>query len=330
MRRLLVVIISALLLSGCEVDFASPMHGINTTPHVTLLDKDISHSDTTKQIDYLTETPPENAVIRFAPDGYLSNADWFWHGTPVFAPDGQVMYWSAYQRQTDEIKTYYTVKKDGAWTEEQPLIIDGVDGTLGCPIFVDGSDEAYIVGMDYFDMTYYHVRRTEAGWKNPIALEIEVPEGMILGIKFSVAKNRNIYYSLWSEDQSKGYQIYMSRYQDGQYSEPIFLPGINGDSKANGSPEVAPDESYILFESVRDEGYGMHDLYVSFRNDLGEWEEPINLGSRVNSPNEDGAAYITPEGEYLFFTTAKRSDQGYNPYWIRLDALDAMKREKAQ
>jgi len=45
-------------------------------------------------LKYLGQPTPGNVPIRFPPDSLLANDEWFWHGSPVFTPDGLEMYWT--------------------------------------------------------------------------------------------------------------------------------------------------------------------------------------------------------------------------------------------
>lgn len=71
--------------------------------------------------------------------------------------------------------------------------------------------------------------------------------------------------------------------------------------KWTAHPFIAPDESYIIWDSERADGYGDSDLYISFRNADGSWGAAINFGATINTEGEDGGGYVTPDGKYLFF-----------------------------
>ena len=67
-------------------------------------------------------------------------------------------------------------------------------------------------------------------------------------------------------------------------------------------PYIAPDESYLIWDSVRENGYGSADLYISFRHIDGSWGPAINMGKDINSELEDAYGSITPDGKYFFFS----------------------------
>jgi len=325
-------LVLSLLLSGCiaatttETTLSSAMTtSMNSTTTTTTTTTTISLTTTTTEelFDYLGENPPTGDEIRFDPYGYLANSTWFWHSAPVFSPDGTEMYWSKYFSAVDHIEIWYTRKVDGIWTAAIKLTIEGLEGDTNCPTFLSGDDGLYFV--NYFDgvFTIYRVTRTESGWGNPVALDLPIPEGMSIGWSFSFANNGNLYLSLSSIDGLIVYQIYVFYLNNGSYENPILIENQGTGLYGNGDVAIAPDENYMIFMSSRDTGFGYHDLYISFRTGAGTYSEPINLGNQINSSSEEGRAYITRDGQYLFYTTYKAGDWGYNSYWIRIDQLDA-------
>ena len=69
----------------------------------------------------------------------------------------------------------------------------------------------------------------------------------------------------------------------------------------------------------------MHDLWISFKNTDNTWMDPVNMGPAINSSTEDIAPYVTPDGNYLFFFTARQGDNGYNPYWVSTQIIEDLK-----
>ena len=86
-----------------------------------------------------------------------------------------------------------------------------------------------------------------------------------------------------------------------------------------GHPSIAPDESYIIFDSEREGGFGRADLWVSFRNVNGTWDEGINLGDKVNTPGNETIPHMTPDGKYLFYTSNR------DIYWVSTEFVDKLK-----
>ena len=66
-------------------------------------------------------------------------------------------------------------------------------------------------------------------------------------------------------------------------------------------PALSADGNYLVFSSDMPGGFGGMDLYIAERAD-GQWHDPVNLGSHINSKSHE----IFPawhEGGYLFFSS---------------------------
>ncbi len=156
------------------------------------------------------------------------------------------------------------------------------------------------------DWNIWHASRMAGGWSDPVPLGPPVNSA---GDEFypSVAAGGNLYFTAEDLPGSLGGEdIYMVPYRNGIYGDPVNLgPGVN-----SAAPEfnawVAPDESMLIFSSWgRDDGHGGGDLYISFRQADGTWQEARNMGPDVNSDRLDYCPLVTPDGRFLFFTSQR-------------------------
>jgi hypothetical protein len=97
--------------------------------------------------------------------------------------------------------------------------------------------------------------------------------------------------------------------------------GVNTDS-IDSHPFIAPDESYLIFNSRRVGGLGEADLYVCYRTKESLWSKAINL-TPLNSEYSDWCATISPDGEYLFFT--RNSTNGGDIYWVDAKIIEELR-----
>ena len=98
-----------------------------------------------------------------------------------------------------------------------------------------------------------------------------------------------------------GWDLYMSSPRNGAYGVPEKLPAPVNTEASEAGPFIAADGSYLLFQSNRPGGYGVMDLYITYRTKSGGWSEPVNLGEKINSPFSDWGPVVSPDGKYLFF-----------------------------
>jgi glyoxylase-like metal-dependent hydrolase (beta-lactamase superfamily II) len=106
-------------------------------------------------------------------------------------------------------------------------------------------------------------------------------------------------------------------FKDGGHGEPEWLGGGVNAPKPGAHGFIAPDESFIVFDSYQRPGGqgGEGDLWVCFRNNDGSWGEALNLGDDVNTPATNFCPSLSPDGKYLFFSTCR------DIYWVSAEVI---------
>ncbi|MBK6418330.1 MAG: RecX family transcriptional regulator [Ignavibacteria bacterium] len=89
--------------------------------------------------------------------------------------------------------------------------------------------------------------------------------------------------------------------------EPVNIPGLSSLGR-NFFAMMSDDRRTILLALERSDGMGGLDLYVSVR--CGEnWSAVINCGPMINTPAFEGAPWLAPDGETLYFASSGRDDR---------------------
>jgi WD40-like Beta Propeller Repeat len=57
----------------------------------------------------------------------------------------------------------------------------------------------------------------------------------------------------------------------------------------------------------RPDSLGGGDLYISYQKD-GKWTPARNLGPKINGPYLEISPYLSPDGQYFFFSSARKVD----------------------
>jgi hypothetical protein len=96
---------------------------------------------------------------------------------------------------------------------------------------------------------------------------------------------------------------YVDRMEGGGWSDPANLAAVNSDT-SEFYPSVT-DDGTLYFLSRREGGVGGSDVYRS-RLVNGQYQAPENLGPIVNSPGNEGDAFISPDESYLIFNSRGR------------------------
>lgn len=271
---------------------------------------------------YMGATPPGNTVVRFAPDASLrATSSWFYHGSPIFSPDGNEMYFVKYFTSDDHTEIWFTKRINDQWTVAQKASFSQ-GGFVNNPFFAGNDNDTLYFKSDMNGHWIHKVTRTTSGWSAPTSLAIPLPVGYTAGNDFCVVSDGSVYFS--ADSTATKCEIFISRYNAGTYSTPESLTAINTSGYNEWLGFVDPSETYMLFVSNRPGGSGMHDLYIS-RKIAGSWNTPVNLGVSINSTWEDSAPHITSDGNYLFFKTEKSGDLGYTPYWVNSSVLNSLR-----
>ncbi|MBW2173975.1 MAG: PD40 domain-containing protein [Deltaproteobacteria bacterium] len=90
---------------------------------------------------------------------------------------------------------------------------------------------------------------------------------------------------------------------DFTFGEPTNMgPVINGADK-DASLLITPDGLQMYFGSIREDGLGDFDLWMSTRTTKDDaWGEPVNLGESFNSPGTDLGPSLSADGLELYYS----------------------------
>ncbi len=106
----------------------------------------------------------------------------------------------------------------------------------------------------------------------------------------------------------KGGDLFESHFNKGRWGKLQKLPRA---LRSRGTQETSivftSDGNRVYFVSDRPGGFGGKDIWTSSRNERGRWNEPVNLGSAVNTEYDEESLYLAPDDVTLYF-----SSQGHN------------------
>lgn len=265
-------------------------------------------------IDYLGEKKPGLQAELFAPGIVSTGLNEF---NAMFSPDGNEFYFSIRNGWNQMIICF--VKKEGnKWSSPEIAPFSGKGYMDADPFFSkDGSTLFFCSsrpapGRDSSaDWNIWSVKRNAGGWSEPEYLSFNTPMNEMY---VSVSDNGKIYFHADYENTTgrldiNKTDIYCSRFDGKKYLPAEKIGGVSS-QYAEWDPFISPDESYIIFTSVRPGGLGSGDLYICFKNSDGSWGEVKNMGSKINSSSQDYCPSLSPDGKYFFFSSYKSKQAG--------------------
>ena len=255
---------------------------------------------------YLGQKPPGMVPELFAPDLLSVGGD---EANITFTPDGMeccYTLWTPgwYSESPFQQKfIFYSRMENDHWTEpkEFPFNPDRKDIY---PFFSPDGKRLYFASWRSGTQRLMFSEKSAGEWCEPKEV------GLQTSAFISVALNGNIYFIAQDQEIEGPYNyfIYVSYYMNGEYSFPQKLSDAINDEGCF-RPYIAPDESYIIFDREEsDHNIGNHDeedLYISFRDNNGEWTKAKNMGKGINTRYRDKRAFVSFDGKYLFFASSR-------------------------
>lgn len=96
----------------------------------------------------------------------------------------------------------------------------------------------------------------------------------------------------------------------GNWKEKEALPPNINTYDWQGNSTLNKEENVMIFESQdrpdlvgNKNGYDNIDLYISFKNEKGQWSKSTNLGSVINTPFSERGVYLHQDGKTLYFSS---------------------------
>ena len=253
----------------------------------------IASCNSKDSLTYLGQEPPGLVPELFAPD-IIKNE--FREAAAAFSPDAKEFY---FRRRGGEYEknTLFVIKNiDNQWVESE------VPPYAGEP-FVTQDGKTLFLGRKYREIT-------NTGWgelKDTKSLLDDEDRGIM---RLTVSVNGTYVF-----DDYKSDVLRTSTIKNGIRQEPQLLGEQINAGKWTAHPFIAPDESYLIWDSERDEGYGDNDLYISFRQEDDSWGKAINLGDKINTEHAEAYGSISPDGKYFFFHRSYGGDNA-DIYWV--------------
>lgn len=269
---------------------------------------------------YMGQDPPNLTPKIFAPNFISTEAYEF---GSIFNKKGTEFFYAVDVNGKNEIR--YSKRAGSMWSIPKVIITHPEFG-FNDPFLSNDEMRLYFISnrpIDSLnkkkDIDIWYVNRTRNGWS------------AFLNAGNKINSNKNEYYISFTNEKtmyfsSNGhnndktdYDIYYSKYYKGEFQEPQRLNDNINTPNYEADAFVAPDESYLIFCSIRNEGFGRGDLYISFKKSDGSWSKAKNMGDTINTMGYEYCPFVTKDGKYLFYTSNQ------DIYWVSTKIFNQFK-----
>lgn len=249
---------------------------------------------------------------------------------PSISADGSLL---IYSRMIDLQEDLYYSEYDGKeWSVGRPL--EGVNteqfNEAGHCISADGKTIVFTGcnrpdGMGSCDLYISYLRKGR--WTEPRNMGNPVNTAGWESQPSLSADGNTLFFA---SDRPGGYGFkdiwYSERSDAGKWSVPRNIMAPVNTTKNDGSPFIHPDNQTLYFMSDGLPGMGGTDLYISRKDEDGQWSMPQNLGYPINTTGNEGALVVNTLGNKAFFTAPKQKGaprvngmEDTDIYWFDLD-----------
>ncbi|MEC7754676.1 MAG: OmpA family protein [Bacteroidota bacterium] len=173
------------------------------------------------------------------------------------------------------------------------------------------------------DENIFFSQLTERGWTKPANISDQINTDRNEGTASISADGRTLVFTSCNRPDNIGScDLYVSYKQGQQWSAPELLNERVNSPEWDSQPSLTADGATLYFVSLRPGGMGKQDIWMSRKED-GEWQQAVNLGEDVNTPEDDCSPFIYLDGQTLIFSTKGRVGLGGYDLFKTLRLADA-------
>ena len=241
------------------------------------------------------QIPTDKALI-FA-EGIISTNDFEFAIT--FNPEMDELFFT--RRKPEGDNEVFTMKLvDGKWSNPETAFFKATKGWDFEPHIDPKGDKLYFGStrplndtIESSGMHQWYSKKNVNGWDKPIPLGEPFVNRFVMYL--TSTENEKLYFTSREEGaKHEDGSIFHSIKEGNQYTNVKNLAAkIDFSGKWIAHPYIAPDESYMIYDSQSNSKSSDCDLYISF-NENGTWTEPYNLGPEVNTDECEMTASVSP------------------------------------
>ncbi|WP_373492612.1 hypothetical protein [Aquiflexum sp.] len=251
----------------------------------------------------------------------------------ALSPNGDELFYTIQHPRTGFSIIIQSSKSGDEWTGPEVASFSDSYSDLEPAFSPDGkklffsSNRPKTDGAEITDMDIWYVEKETGTWGNPI--NVGSPVNSDKNEFFpSIAKNGNLYFTASREGGVGREDIFLCRFENGRYLEPVALDTAINSPMDEFNAFVDPDEEFLIFSAWgRKVDRGRGDLYISFKDSTDNWLPAKNLGDKINSKSLDYCPFVSFDGKYLFFTSDRMDTELFKNKFLDLknyrELLDA-------
>ena len=180
----------------------------------------------------------------------------------------------------------------------------------------DGNTMVFITELKFYDAIHLS-KKIDGKWTPPEVLNPQVgSDGDFYPTSLSY-DGKELYMVRHAEGND---DLYVSTLGESFWSKAIPLNSYINTRAHETHASLSKDGNTLYFTSARRGGTGNLDIYRSERKPGGDWGEAVNLGTVINTPEDEDAPFLCTDGNRLIFCSKGHFNMGgYDIFYSDLE-----------
>ncbi len=106
------------------------------------------------------------------------------------------------------------------------------------------------------------------------------------------------------------------RNKNNEWTEPQNIGLTINTEFWESNPSLSPDKKDLYFSSDRPGGFGGKDIWVSHKTNKGNWGKPENMGSIINTKEDETCPFIHADNQHLYFNSNGHEGYGMSDLFV--------------
>jgi len=216
------------------------------------------------------------------------------------------------------------------WSEGELAFAD--DGTM---VFTSSRQDLAVAPGDPKDLYIATFDEETGQWNTPVNMGIPVNSAPATDVDplrlgddrepWITPDGNTIYFKsdrLATSSPRNANDVFVTHKVDGEWGEPELVPfPVSTDEGNEHCPMLLQDGRTLCFASMREGGYGGSDIWCSWQDDDGNWEDPVNQGPNINTAAEE-FHFMQDEDGRVYFTSNRPGGYGGMDLWTSKQLTD--------
>ena len=157
----------------------------------------------------------------------------------------------------------------------------------------------FMTSLKFYNALKYS-KKVDGKWTEPINITPEIQSD---GNQFANSLSKDGMQLYLNMEDNFNSDLLFSSYQNGRWDKSELLNKNINTKFWESHASISPDGESLYFASNIKDGYGEMDLYISLKDQSGDWGEASNLGPAINTELNEDHPFLSEDGKVLYFAS---------------------------